>query len=66
MWASPKRRAHPFRLFARVSRIESGPLSKALALAPRALIVKVCERFTDCGRLISKMWLSPKLRAHWS
>ena len=33
--------------------------NKALALAPRTFVLKLCNNYTDGGRLVFKMGLSP-------
>eukprot|EP00959_Pyramimonas_sp_CCMP1952_P087560 1832131-Pyramimonas_sp.AAC.1 len=42
----------------------NGFQSVALAFAPRTFVQYMCECFTDCGRFLFKMWLSPQRRVH--
>eukprot|EP00959_Pyramimonas_sp_CCMP1952_P218885 4577048-Pyramimonas_sp.AAC.1 len=60
MRLSPQRRAHSSSKLATVSRWRAGGFQNAIiAKAPRTLVVKMCISFTDGGRLLFKMWISP-------
>ena len=67
MGLSPWRRGHSSSKFATVTRMEGGWFSNgALALAPRTFVLKVCNSYTDGGRVVFKMGLSPWRRGHSS
>ena len=67
MGLSPGRRAHSSYKFATGTRMEGGRFQNgALALAPRTFVLKVCNSYTDGGRVVFKIGLSLRHRAHSS